>query len=495
MQPSVLVAPGRGALRRFAPPRGLALLLGIVAVLGVSWIMIVPPWQSPDEVAHFAYAQSLAENFALPGEAERPGISSDQSFADLAVGASRGAFYPSTSPPDWSSADYDAYLAVEHGADPPAKDNGSGPNPASQNPPLYYLYADIGYLIDKGGTTFGRLYAMRMVGVLLLLTTTIAAWLLVGETLGRRRVPQLAGAAVSGLLPMATFMSTSVNPDALLIALWTIALWLGARVINRRGQGADVIALCAVGAMAILTKATSYALVPPIALAIVIGWWRRPSGERKAALGPIAVGALALAVPVLAWLSLATSLGGTAITTVGASPAQAFNVRQFLSYVWQFYLPRLPFMVPLRTTPQLAVYDIWVRQGLGNFGWLDVFEPSWVYRAGAVIAAAIGVAAAVIVGRRGLVRRLPLLSFFASALLALLVLLHVSEYRVILAGGGQFNQGRYLLPIVGLASLAVAIVVRAVPQRLRAPACGLVLTALLVLQVISLTTIVKAYYL
>ena len=85
---------------------------------------------------------------------------------------------------------------------------------------------------------------------------------------------------------MATFISTSVNPDALLITLWTSALWLGARVINRRAQGADVIALCAVAAAAILTKATSYALVAPIAARDRVGWWRRPGLERRAALAP-----------------------------------------------------------------------------------------------------------------------------------------------------------------------------------------------------------------
>ena len=176
-------------------------------------------------------------------------------------------------------------------------------------------------------------------------------------------------------------------------------------------------------------------------------------------------------------------------------PRTPFNVRQFLSYVWQFYLPRLSFMSRSARPLSCRSIDIWIRQGLGNFGWLDVFEPDWVYTVGTVIAAGIAVAAAVIVGRPGFVRRLPLLSFFALALLALLILLHVSEYRVLLAGGGQFNQGRYLLPVVGLASLAVATVVRAVPQRARAAACGLTLTALLVLQVISLTAVAKAYYL
>jgi 4-amino-4-deoxy-L-arabinose transferase-like glycosyltransferase len=469
--------------------------LGIVAIVGLVWALVVPPWQSPDEVAHFAYAQSLAENFELPGDTKAAPYSTDQLTADAAVGASRGAFFPGASPPDWSSADYDAYLAAEHGADPPSRSNGSGPDPASQNPPLYYLYEDIGYLVDHGGTAFGRLYTMRITGVLLILLTTLATWLLIGEALGRRRLPQLAGAACAGLMPMATFMSTSVNPDGLLVALWTLALWLGVRVINRRAQGADVIALCAVCAAAILTKATSYALVPAVGLAIAAGWWRRPAPQRRAALVPISVAAAVLAVPVLAWLYLAASLGGTSITTIGAVSGHPFNVRQFVSYVWQFYLPRLPFMTPFRTSPQLPVYDIWVRQGVGQFGWLDVFEPGWVYHLAAIAGGAVAVAAGVITALRGRLRHVPLLSFLGLALVGLLGLLHISEYRVILANGGQFNQGRYLLPIIGLLGLAVALIISAVPRRLRAAACGLSVVALLLLQVISLTLVAKAYYL
>ncbi len=41
-------------------------------------------------------------------------------------------------------------------------------------------------------------------------------------------------------------------------------------MINHRARGADVIALGAVTAAAILTKATSYALVAPVALAVLL---------------------------------------------------------------------------------------------------------------------------------------------------------------------------------------------------------------------------------
>ena len=495
MQRSAQAAPERSGLRRIAPPKSLAALMVVVCIVGLSWALVVPPWQSPDETTHFAYVQSLAESFTLPGVKGRPPESSDQAFADGAVGASRGAFWPLAAPPEWNRSDYTRYLATEHGAHPPSKSNGSGPVASDNNPPLYYLFADLGYLIDHGGTAFGRLYAIRLSGVVLLLLTTVGAWLLAGEVFGRRRLPQLAAAAVAGLLPMATFMSTAVNPDALLITLWTFALWLGARVINHRARGWDTVGLCAVVAAAILTKATSYALVAPVLLALLIGWRRRPDLERKPALKRIVVALLALAVPVLGWLGLARALGREGINQVGSSPAHPFNIGQFLSYVWQFYLPRLPFMTPFRTTPQLSVYDLWVRQTAGTFGWLDVYLPSWMYPAAALVAGGIAIAAIVLVAQLRDRRQLALLAFFGLALVALLVLLHVTEYRAAIAGSGTFLQGRYLLPVVGLFGLAVGLIIGRIPLRVRTPACGLAVSGLLAMQAISLAAVVQAYYL
>jgi 4-amino-4-deoxy-L-arabinose transferase-like glycosyltransferase len=488
--------PRRGRRRATGrrPPLSLAALLGIVFVVGVIWAITVPPWQSPDEVAHYAYAESLAAGGTLPGHPTRPEVSSDQGAADASVGASRGAFYPLTSPPDWSRADWLTYLRDIRAA-PPPRGNGGGPNPAIPNPPLSYLVSDLGYVVDPGGTAFGRLYAMQLVGVLLLLATTLGTWLLCGEVLGRRRLPQLAGAAVAGLLPMVTFMSTAVNPDALLIACWTFALWLGARVINRGARRADVIAICAVTAAGILTKATTYALVPAVGLALAGGWWRRPATERRRAAIWIGVGLVGLALPVIAWFLYARSHGSAGINQVATSAAHPFNVRQFLSYVWQFYLPRLPFLTPFRTTPQLPVYDIWLRQATGMFGWLDVPLPDWAYRASGLVLTVIALGTVWVMVRTVRRRHLVLLGFFGLAVIGLLGLLHVSDYLSILAGEGQFVQGRYLLPVVGLLGLAVATIVRAVPLRLRPTLGGLTLTMLLGGQAVALATVLQAYYL
>ncbi len=486
-----LLSSGRRALAAVPPPLGA--LLGVVAILGVTWALIVPPEQSPDSTSHFAYAQSLAENFALPGNPRTPGLSTDHFQAVVADNVNQITSSPGQVKPDWSAADYARYLAtVAHTH--PSRSDGGGSNSETPNPPLYYLYADLAYWVDSGGDAFSRMYAMQIWGVSLLLLTVTGGWLLAGEVLGRRRLVQLACAAVVGLVPMETFLSTSITPDSLLVTLWTLGLWLGARVINRAARPGDAVALCAIMAAAILTKATSYALLPAVLFALVMGWWGRPKEERRAALRRLSPALLVLAVPVLAWVEFSRAQGRSPVDVIASgSGGNAFRPRPFLSYVWQFYLPRLPFL-----TPSLAesggAFGIWVRQAWATFGWLDVPVVSWVYTVIGSICAVFLVSAAALLIRVRPRLRLGLLVFFALALVGLVALLHVTDYQTILSTGFPLLQGRYVLPVIGLFGLTVAFVVSRLPVRWRAPACGALLAGLLVLQVLSLGTVAETYY-
>ncbi len=125
-----------------------------------------------------------------------------------------------------------------------ARGDGGGQNPASSNPPLYYLYESVPYLLASGGDIFDRLYVMRLWSVLLLLVTTAGAWLLAGELFGRNRLLQLVAAGFAGLQPMVTFVSSSVTPDALLFATWSVAFWLCARDHSTRPAAASTASRC-----------------------------------------------------------------------------------------------------------------------------------------------------------------------------------------------------------------------------------------------------------
>jgi 4-amino-4-deoxy-L-arabinose transferase-like glycosyltransferase len=486
-------SPAKGTLRR---PRGahpLAALLLVVAFLGLTWAILVPPWQSPDETWHFAYAQSLAERFALPGAPSRRAYSSDLSLALNAVHGVSLAFHPEQVSPDWSETDEALYLRQAGRA---SRSDGGGFNIETANPPLFYLLDDLPYLAASAGSAFARLYAMRVCNVGLLLLTVVGAWLLAGEVFGRRRLAQLACASGVGLIPMQTFIGTSVNPDALIIPEWTLALWLGVRVI-RQGQLRDAVILCALTAAAILTKASSYALIPPVLVALVLGWSHRPRAHRRAAAPAWGAALLALVVPVLAWVGLTQALQRPTVNVITAAPGappHPFTIGGFFSYLARFYIPKLPLLsghAPLFHSP---VYETWVRGAWGEFGWLDVSLPSGAYKLLAEATAAVALLALAHLVRFRDRRRLALVAFFAVALLSLLTLLHISDYRSILAGSGPLAQGRYLLPLSALFGLALGLVLLRLRPRWQGAFCALIIGAGLALQLMSLAVVARSYY-
>jgi 4-amino-4-deoxy-L-arabinose transferase-like glycosyltransferase len=472
-------------------PAPLALLLVAVAAFGLMWALFIPPFESPDEQSHFAYTETIVQRHALPGHAGRPEFSSAQRRADQAAEATRAKDFLAAINPSWSAASFAAYQASARHL---SSSNGGGPNAADPNPPLFYLYSTVGYLAGSGGNEFDHLYDMRVWSVPLLLLTTLSAWLLAGEVFGRRRLAQLTCAAIVGLVPMETFISSSVNPDALLFACWGLALWLGARVVLRGCQRRDALALCAVTAAAVLTKATSYALVPAVLAALVLGRGlaRRPAKSRLAQLGPPV---LVLVLPILAWVILSTALGRSVVNGIPAGPHhEPLSVGGFLSYLWQFYLPPLPFQHALNETAGLPVIQLWLRGAWGNFGWLSVSLPNVVYQLLAVVTLVIAIPALSLLARMRDRHRLALLAFFAIALVSLLVLLHVTDYRSLVETGQPLVQGRYLLPLLPLFGLAAALLVRRAPIRGRGPVCAAMISGLLILQVVSLATVGRAFY-
>ena len=240
MQPAAAVPR-----RRLGMPRPLAALLAATAVLGLAWTLVVPPFQAPDEPAHVAYVQSLAERGELPGEEGRDLWSTEHRLAAEAA-KSEATAQLLFSKPEWSKAAHERWLRRSERLPAAAREDGGGVNPASPNPPLDDLLETVPYRATSSGDLFARITAMRLVSVLFLLITVGATWLLAGTVFGLRRELQLAAAALPALIPMVTAVSSSVSPDSLTYALWSLALWLGASILLHRAGLAQVAGLLAV---------------------------------------------------------------------------------------------------------------------------------------------------------------------------------------------------------------------------------------------------------
>jgi 4-amino-4-deoxy-L-arabinose transferase-like glycosyltransferase len=326
--------------------------------------------------------------------------------------------------------------------------------------------------------------------------TVSATWLLAGCVFGPRRELQLAAAAVPALLPMVGFVSASVSPDSLLYALWTVALWLGARILRGRGGPIDHLALLGTAGLATATKATSYALAVPVLFVFAVSLWRLRHRRRLVA-GIVAGGAAVLALTAGAWFVVAgqSDRPAAAQLTDAMDLPDGFSGSEFAGYVWQYYLPRLPFQEPYAGIgwPPPA-YQVWTKQSWAAFGWLEVQWPRAVYWLLTLAATVVALAALLALVRRRARLDLTLLAFFAIGALALLAGLHWNEYKLAEEQGVLVNQGRYLFPLIGLAGLTAAAALTALSRSARASALAVLLAGLVVLDLFSIGLVAARFY-
>jgi len=272
----------------------------------------------------------------------------------------------------------------------------------------------------------------------------------------------------------------TLTPDAAFGAVLLFGLLAGGCAAFLRGNGQ----------LALVLLWVPVALLPASNLIIPIG---ALLAERALYLPSAAVAFALVAGPwyVTARLEDRPASGQLA----GSAPASAVDYREFGSYVWEYYLPRLPFQTrygALGRYPQ--AYETWFKQAVGAFGWLETRWPGKVYAVLFVIAAAIAVAALWALVRRRRELDPMLLVFFATALITLVAGLHWNEYRLSEGSGTLASQGRYLFPLLSLAGLVVATALTTVPARLRGGALGALVGGLGALQLFAVALVVTRFY-
>jgi 4-amino-4-deoxy-L-arabinose transferase-like glycosyltransferase len=496
-------------------PRPLLLLLPVVLLCTTIWTFVNPLWAAPDEPQHYAYAETLAEQGHRPNR----GIAIDQAefitgqdaffrTGELSTEAQRvldafNAYANVTdlySRPPWGETAEDRYNAVARVG---RRDDGGRANGASSYPPLYYALETIPYRVASSATAANRVYAMRWFSGLWALVTAVGAWLLAGEVFGRRRLPQLACAATLGLWPVITFISAAVNPDAMLIALSTLALWLAVRVARRGAQLWPSLALVGVVALATLSKVSGAALAPAAAFAIITGLpaVRARTHDRVPRLLGLGVGMLVAAALVL----LVGDAAGVLPAQLDAITSFRPDLSHFASYLWQFYLPNPGFLdgktFVFPVISELPVYNTWLGTSWGTFGWVEIWFPKWAYGLFFVLSMAV-VAGALTTGWRALrARRAEATPGSAAAAIVLVIAavavlagVHLQDFSNDVSGQLPFAQGRYLFPVAGIGGLAVGGAVLALPDRWRPAATGSWLGFLVVFQFASLCLIAIRFY-
>jgi 4-amino-4-deoxy-L-arabinose transferase-like glycosyltransferase len=483
----------RERLRRIPP--GLGAVLVVSALLAITWACVTPAFQAPDEQRHYTYTQTLAERFALPGDPDRPGFSTQVTEGMAAMNADQVAGQR-TVKPEWSPAAERAWAATHSQA---PRDDGGGPSPASTYPPVSYAWEALGYLAASSGSVFDQLLGARLMSAFWLPFTVLGTWLLAGELFGRRRLLQTVAASVPALAPMVVFISGSVSPDGMLYAVWSFALWLGVRAVRRGVPVRDGVGFFALVGLACVVKATSFALLPAALLVAGFGLYSRRSYGlgRVVRLGAIIAVPLALTLGI--WVLGAKLFDRLAAAQISDTTASitGTNWREMLSYVWQYYLPRIPGQTDYPIRPIGGGYpllQVWITQGWGAFGWLEVKWAAGVYRVLGVITVGVGAAAAAALWRSRRAIDWRVASFLALACLSLLAGLHWTDYHQLEAGSRGFMQARYLFPVIAVFGAALAGAVSVVPARVRPAVAGGTVAGLFVFHLFAFGLVLSRFY-
>ena len=478
----------RGALAAFGRiPRAGRACFAIAFVNAAIWGVVVPPFQVPDEIAHFAYAQYLAETGKLPPQGsgaqyspqEQTALNGLNFYSVIGRQQMRGIF----------TSQEDRQLRSLLAAHPSPVGEG-GSDPVTNQPPLYYALEAIPYWLSPSHDILARLAFMRLLSALMAAGTVLAVFMFLRELIPRARWAWTIGALVVAFQPTFNFIAAGVQGDNLLFLASALTFWMLMRTYRRGLTMRRAVALGAIIAAGTLAKLTFIALLPGIAVALLLLAWRALPAGRARALRMLATSVAVAAAPValygllnvLVWHRGGPTAGGIAGATNSALPGGGtVTLHQTLDYTWELFLPRLWFMHHAYFPGETPLWNTWLNGSIGHFGWLDYSFPPWVYTDGRYLLYALAALAVLgLVWVRARVRQvLPIFMSFGVMALGLLGAIGYAGIRYRLSTGYPFEQARYLFPLLPLYALFVVLAARGVGRRW-APllGAGLVLLAM-----------------
>jgi 4-amino-4-deoxy-L-arabinose transferase-like glycosyltransferase len=505
---SVLLALAAvGALLVGSDRRGMriaAITVALTAFLNASiWSVVMPAFNAPDEAAHYAYVESLGEHHRLPyKDPTKPGGSySAEALLAIQYTALHVTQHPEIKLP-WTNLEQRQWAKANANARQRRPDLvGGGYTAARSYSPFYYVIDLPAYLAVKGSDVFTRLGLMRLVSALLAGLTALAAFFFVRELFPTRTWAAALGGLAVAFQPMFAQMGGAVNNDVLLFLMATIELYVLARIWRRGMSLANAVAAGTVLGLGILAKPTMIAFAPVVAAmflyVLVRDRWRARSiaAWTGAALAPFA---LLLVLNYGVWGASGGLSGSSASTTPERGTA---HLSEFLSYLWQWYLPRLPFMYSefwSRTYEHVSfpLYDLFFKGFWGDFGHLEIDYPGWVY--GILIACSIAVLALVAYAavhaklRRDVLAAGLLLGVLPVVMTALLV--NVRAYLSLIESNEPFAQGRYLLQTVAVLGAALAAAAVGLGERRGRALAAAMVVSLAAFNMFSLGLVLLRFY-
>jgi 4-amino-4-deoxy-L-arabinose transferase-like glycosyltransferase len=496
---------GRASVRRPRPrlPTAAWVCFTVALLNGIAWGLIIPLFQTPDEPGHVAYVQYVAETGKPP--TGRSGVShfsaEQRSLLDALlwkqIQRRKDNRVPGTA----------TYLKnLERDVDAVAdRVGGGGYTTDTNNPPLYYYGAAAIYDLSPWSALPDRVHLLRLFSALLAAVTVLFVFLFVRELLPSTPWAWTVGALAVAFQPMFGFTSSGVTSETVLYAASAGIFYLFALAFRRGltvNRGAAIGALAAIG---LLSKTNMLGLAPGIAFGLLVLVLTADRDRRRQAVRGALAALVVVAVPALIYMALNSTVwdrdlwfgregvppvkdipvpgsgsgsgSGAGSASGAATETESATLLDGISYMWQFYLPRLPFMDSY--FPDYQLRNLWFDGFIGEFGWLEFGFPQWVYNWS--LALAFGLLALVarqLVTLRNVLRsRLWELITYLGLMFGVLVLIAGTGYVARLGGSPTYEQPRYLFPLLALYGALIALAARGAGKRY-GPAVGVLLVCI-----------------
>ena len=328
-------------------------MIGLFALLAGLYSIVVPPFETPDEIWHYAFIQHLASGKGLPvSQPNTPALWRQQ-------GVQAPGYYLAAA----------ALTAAISQDDFPAIYGRANPHAAIGQPDAT---TNRNYLIhhaDEGWPWRGSILALHLARLFSVLLGAVTLWATY-RALALITDPRwaLLGTALVGFIPQFVFISAAASNDNAINALAALVLWrLVALIVappeprySRKAFGSALVLGCLLG-LALLSKLSALALVALTGLTLLLAAWRARSWRALIGNG-LAVGLPALAIAGW-WYGRNWVLYRDPL---------AWNV-------WQANI--LLRVIPAGWGTIIAELGSLERSFWGLFGWLNVPYPAWVYGA------------------------------------------------------------------------------------------------------------------
>lgn len=334
--------------------RWLAVLLALFILLAGTYSIVVPPFETPDEIWHMAFVQHVASGQGLPVSAPNtPALWRQQ-------GVQSPLYYLTAA----------ALTAWIDQSDFPAIYARANPHAAIGRPDANTNRNYLVHKHDEAWPWHGAILALHLARFFSVLLGALTLWavyrtlsLMVGASAA------LLGAAFVAFIPQFVFISAAVSNDNAINALAALVLWRVILLLTAgephagRAYNRSFVILGVLLGLALLTKLSALGLVAVTGVAVLIVAGRQHGARARLRLflrGALTIGALALAIS--GW----------------------WFVRNWLLYhdllawnVWQANI--LLRVAPADWRTILGEMESLERSFWGLFGWLNLPYPNWIY--------------------------------------------------------------------------------------------------------------------